>query len=351
MTIADPEEIETGVLAVLTGASPGDVAARMSIPAGDLLSAAEAYRAAGRTALRDRESCGGWHQVRVDFTDWQTAEQIAVTRIGPAFAQAEASGTLSRWFFTRKTTSWRLRWQDTSGSAGRTGGQRAEQSVAGLLGVMAQRGEIIGWSPAIYEMETHAFGGPYGMELAHRVFHTDSAAILRHLAPTDHQPVIRNRRAEYSILLCGLLLRSAGLDWYEQGDVWAKVAQHKRGSAPEHDYGSARTALRRLMTADIRSASSLITVGPLAPFTEWAAAFSNAGKALRRLSDTARLNRGLRAVLAHHVLFHWNRVGLPPDMQATLAALAREVVMNEDSAAVSAHRPCTPTVRLRKHDD
>lgn len=345
MTIADPEEIETGVLAVLTGASPGDVAARMSIPAGDLCSAAEAYRAAGRTALRDRESCSGWHQIRVDFTDWQAAEQIAVTRIGPAFAQAEANGTLSRWFFTRKATSWRLRWQDTPGSAGRRGGERAEESVTGLLGVMAQRGEIMGWSPARYEMETHAFGGPYGMELAHRVFHTDSAAILRHLAPTDHQPVIRDRRAEYSILLCGLLLRSAGLDWYEQGGVWARVAAHRR-SAPAHDDGSARTALRRLMTADTSSAST----GPLASFTEWAAAFGNAGKALRSLSDTARLNRGLRAVLAHHVLFHWNRVGLPSDRQATLAALAREAVMNEDSAAASAHHPCTPTVRLRKHD-
>ena len=178
--------------------------------------------------------------------------------------------------------------------------------------------------------------GTAGWILAHQLFHTDSAAILEHLANADPQSLIHHRRAELSILLCSLLLRGAGQDWYEAGDVWARVAAHRAPtSGIESNHDRTRMALRRLLTADTSPSSSLITNSPLTPFADWAASFHHAGKDLRRLSDDASLDRGLRAVLTHHILFHWNRMGLPSDVQATLAAHVRDVIMNGGGDVVS----------------
>jgi hypothetical protein len=42
------------------------------------------------------------------------------------------------------------------------------------------------------------------------------------------------------------------------------------------------------------------------------------------------VSRGLRAVLAHVVIFHWNRLGLPAVTQATLARAAASACLPED---------------------
>ncbi|MGH3814995.1 MAG: methyltransferase, FxLD system [Pseudonocardiaceae bacterium] len=337
MTHADPKAIEVAVLAVLMGNPATEIAEQMSLPVDDLLTAAGLYRVAGYAALEDRGRRDGWQQVRIDFADWHTAEQIGVTRLRPALAQAETDGILTRWFFTRKAASWRLRCQGRTGNDGADKrGKEVSEFLAGSLDAMAVRGDITGWSPAIYEMETHAFGGHDGMELAHQLFHTDSAAILGHLANADPQSLIHRRRAELSILLCSLLLCSAGQDWYEAGDVWAQVAAHRAPAAGiESNHDRTRTALRRLLTADTGPSSSLVNNSPLTPFADWAASFHHAGKGLRRLFEDASLDRGLRAVLAHHILFHWNRMGLPSDIQGTLAAHVRDIVMNGAGDVVS----------------
>lgn len=46
---------------------------------------------------------------------------------------------------------------------------------------------------------------------------------------------------------------------------------------------------------------------------------------MRRLAKDGNLIRGLRAVIAHQVLFHWNRMGLPASTQTTLARAAAHV--------------------------
>jgi thiopeptide-type bacteriocin biosynthesis protein len=356
VTAADPKTIEVAVLAVLMGNPATEIAEQMSFPVDDLLTAADLYQAAGYAALEDRGSRDGWQQVHIDFADWHTAEQIGVARLRPALAQAETAGILTRWFFTRKAACWRLRCQRMTRNDGADkSGKEVAEFLAGSLDAMAARGDITGWSPAIYEMETHAFGGHDGMELAHQLFHTDSAAILEHLANTHPQSLIHRRRAELSILLCSLLLRGAGQDWYEQGDVWSRVAAHRaRASGIESNHGNMRTVLRRLLTADTGPSSSLINNSPLTPFADWAASFDHAGKTLRRLSDDTSLARGLRAVLAHHILFHWNRMGLPSDVQGTLAAHVRDVVMNGDGDVVSTSgagvsRPYAPRHEDRHH--
>jgi protein-L-isoaspartate(D-aspartate) O-methyltransferase len=68
------------------------------------------------------------------------------------------------------------------------------------------------------------------------------------------------------------------------------------------------TAMTRLLTANPIGLSA--TGGPLAGYRPWIAAFEQAGQALLTLAQAGRLRRGLRAVLAHHILFHANRGGI-----------------------------------------
>lgn len=81
------------------------------------------------------------------------------------------------------------------------------------------------------------------------------------------------------------------------------------------------------MSTDTGPRSSLTDAsGPLTFAADWAAAFEHAGSALADAAFDDRLTRGLRAVLAHHVIFHWNRIGLPTRTQSILAAAAAQAV-------------------------
>lgn len=123
------------------------------------------------------------------------------------------------------------------------------------------------------------------------------------------------------------MMRGAGLDWFEQGDVWAKVAALRPATAPQPPERAAELApaMRKLMTADAHSLCRL--GGPLHAHEEWVTACERAGATLAHLAGRGALTRGLRAVIAHHVIFHANRAGLLRDDQSALSHIAREVVM------------------------
>jgi hypothetical protein len=65
---------------------------------------------------------------------------------------------------------------------------------------------------------------------------------------------------------------------------------------------------------------------------DWHAVFADAGTDLQRLRETGKLTRGLRDVIALHVIFHWNRIGLPAQTQATLARAAKEAIFGSAPA-------------------
>jgi thiopeptide-type bacteriocin biosynthesis protein len=172
------------------------------------------------------------------------------------------------------------------------------------------------------------------MDIAHRLFHVDSRNILAYLRqydparPPGHTP----DRREMSILLCSALMRGAGQDWYEQGDVWNRVAENRPVPAgtPRDRLRDIRPGLRRLMIADAPPAGKLVNDGgPLVFAPDWVGAFEQAGNALEDRACGGKLSRGLRDVLAHHVIFHWNRIGLTFRTQSILAATAGDVVFGE----------------------
>jgi len=271
-----------------------------------------------------------WKQVNVAFPDWGQAERTAIAHLAPHLAAAETARTVDAWFFIRKRPCWRVRYLPSKYLQTPA---RAGDWLARHLNELTAGREISGWASAVYEPETRAFGGARAMATAHRLFHLDSRCLLAYLRD-DHATGSEHRR-EISVMLCSILMRAAGQDWYEQGDIWARVASHRQ-PCPNPDPGrlaAFQARVRRLMTVDAES--QMRDAAPLARIAPWADAYAAAGRDLAALAAAGALHRGLREILAHHVIFAWNRLGLPYPAQAILAATASTVVFGPDPAAGS----------------
>jgi thiopeptide-type bacteriocin biosynthesis protein len=264
-----------------------------------------------------------WLQVNIAFPDWDRAEATVLASLAPQLSAAEADGLIDAWFFIRKRPCWRVRYLPAAGT-----GPQAQARVESHLDEMAARRLAGAWTTAVYEPEVHAFGGDKAMTVAHRLFHHDSRCLLAYLQGENGAGY--GHRREISVMLCSVLMRAAGQDWYEQGDTWALVAAHREPPAsrvPNHP-GPLPASIRRLITVDAES--QMRDDAPLARTAEWAAAYVTAGGDLAGLAASGHLHRGLRDILAHHVIFAWNRLGLPYTTQAILAATAKTVVFGHD---------------------
>ena len=252
-----------------------------------------------------------WHQHNIGFTDREAARDVIVERLGPALRDAEARGQIAGWWFMNKQP-WPLRYR----------AEVPSPAIELLLSELGASGVVETSSRSVYEPEIHTFGGPEAMDAAHELFHRDSFHLLSYQPSPKHLG-----RRETTVLLVSAMLRGAGLDWFEQGDVWSKVADLRPASAPLpcETAPQLAPAVRKLMTAD---AHELCRPGrPLHTHDAWVTAFARTGATLTELAKRGFLTRGLRAVLAHHTIFHANRAGLPLDDQSTLSHIAREVIM------------------------
>jgi protein-L-isoaspartate(D-aspartate) O-methyltransferase len=276
-----------------------------------------------------------WHQYNITFPDRLTAAGTAARHLLPALTAAQEDGLLHTWWFIRKQP-WRLRYQASAPGS-------ADQYMTTLLSRLAAAGDVSSWAQAIYEPETRAFGGHASMTGAHTLFHHDSTAILTLAAGTAGRPVTvpAAGQREATVLLCSAMLRAAQLDWYEQGDVWARVAALRNGCTtrplPPGRASHMRTAIRLFMTADTRPLCGAGQAGPLAGRPGWLTAFETTGAELARLAGQGDLTRGLRGILAHHMIFHANRAGIPAADQAVLATAAASAVFGDTPAAPPAN--------------
>lgn len=269
------------------------------------------------------DSTSPWRQVNMTGDDWRTAESIAASRLGPLLAEAEQHRVITSWWYTRKGPQWLIRCMPAPGK-----NDEAAALLREAMDGLRERGDIEQWVWGMYEPEIHPFGGVEAMNVAYDLFHTDSRNILHYLHQLDDRLPGRDHRRELGLMLASTLLRGAGLDWYEQGDVWAQVAAHRgqpHQTPPDRQH-ALETNLRQLMSVD----ATMRDGTPLAFAATWSAAFANAGRELAGLAADGRLHRGLRAVLAHHVVFAWNRIGLPYTTQAVLAHAAKNVVFGID---------------------
>lgn len=314
-------QVELAVLGFLSGLPIAAAAEGARMTAAALADAIQDYQAAGHTALIARAHNGRWFQANIAFADWATAENTVTTSLWPRLQEAETNGLVSSWWYIRKAPRWRVRLHPTAD----TSSAHLRRVVGEILDRLAARHVIAAWAPARYEPEVAAFGG--AMNLAHRLFHADSTNILAYLQRTRQTGTDRPiGRRELSLLLCSTLLRTAGLEWHEQGDVWHRVSR-MRLFPPETPLTGApelTDSIRQLLMLDSTATTVCGPTGTLAHAQPWFAAMTDAGHALA----VGTLDRGLRDVLAHHVIFHWNRLGLPAATQATLAHSAKAAVMD-----------------------
>ncbi|WEH16438.1 thiopeptide-type bacteriocin biosynthesis protein [Streptomyces sp. VNUA24] len=316
MDLPASSTIEQAVLAALTGTALAEAASQAQTSPEHLAETTEHYRGTGRSALDPQ--LGSWHQVNIEFTDYPTAEQPFRTYLLPALR----TGPIGTWWFVRKHPCWRLRVQPGPGT-------RMEDAVAHLTEVLdstLSRGVAKRWWSSLYEPETIAFGGTHGMTIAHTLFHTDSVGVLdyhQHMA--DSTSGLLGPK-ETSLLVTTLLLRAAGLEWGEQGDVWGQVETRRPLPTDVHpDQVSSMVALvRRLLTLD---AGPALTDGPLTPLGNWVTGLEHCGRALADAARAGKLQLGLRGILARHILFHWNRMGFTTRQQAIWARAARETIL------------------------
>ncbi|MEU7162031.1 methyltransferase, FxLD system [Streptomyces chrestomyceticus] len=251
---------------------------------------------------------------------WQAAEQMAVQHLGPLLSDAEATGRIDAWWFIRKRESWRLRVLPTHD-------RDATVFLGQMTRTLTERAAILRADSDIYESETRRFGGAQAMEIAHDLFHADSRQILAHLAcqGDDH-------RNELGVRLATRMMLAAGQDLYEQGDVWAQLAEH-RGDSGAQPSSATRVAVQMLLTAQGDNDTSPLTRTP-----GWPTAFEDAGRALAGLAHHGQLSRGLRAVLTDHLLFAFNRLGICATHQNALATAASRAIF---------HRELTPATDTR----
>ncbi|WP_434450231.1 thiopeptide-type bacteriocin biosynthesis protein [Lentzea sp. E54] len=309
-----PAVFVTPVLAVLAGADPQAIAAQHDLNPGDLDDAARVYQAAGLAAL-ERQHENSWYQVRIQFADWSATEAIATTALKPALNRLRADRSVAGWWFLRKYPCWRLRLSHADTAA-----------VDHVLDELVCAGAIERWWSTVYEPETAAFGGTIGMDTVHDLFCADSAGALDYLC--QDSPGLGRR--ELSILLLNGLMRAAGLDTFECGDVFDRVAQMRPAPADTDTVriGNLVDNVRVLLSIPNLTDSDLFTSGgPVAHAAPWLAALRSAGQQLGHDAGKGLLDRGLRAILTHVAIFHWNRFGLSATSQGILARAAATALL------------------------
>lgn len=318
--LIDPGGVERAVLAVLADRPLGEAAAEIRTDTAELAEAVEVYQAAGRRALEQHLGTDEWWQFYVRFRDWRRSEETAAEHLTPLIDDARRDEAALGWWFIRKHPCWRIRVRV---------GRRREQvqaTVGAGLDELTSVGHLGGWWPGLYEPENIAFGGETGMTVAHELFHADSEAIWHRFGRTDEAM----GRREMSLVLCTAFFQAAGHEWYEQGDVWQRVAAERPlpDAVPAGQLEEMADRLRPLLLADTGPQGPLFGGrAPLEPAAAWVAAFRNAGTELRALNQAGGLTRGLRQITAYHIIFHWNRLGLSWRTQSMIANATKSAIV------------------------
>jgi thiopeptide-type bacteriocin biosynthesis protein len=322
------QHLESAVLEVIRGNSLTSVTSRFAIPAPKLADAIGCYRDAGRAALADLDSNGPWIHTSITFPDWNGSETAALAHLRRTIRCLTNRGLVESWWYVRKAPTWRIRFQPRPGKVA-----EAEQGLRNILDDLTRAQAIRSWTPGVYEPETWAFGGSEGMNATHTLFCADSRAILDYLdrlqTATGNPAGLLGRR-ELSMLLCAALLRGAGQDRFETGDVWHRITDLRptTNRLPSGQAAAITSKVQTLLSLDTSETSPLTQLdGQLGFARPWLAAMFDAGRQLQTLSQQGILRRGLRDILAHQVIFHWNRIGLPAEAQSILATCARNAIL------------------------
>lgn len=301
--------LEDAVLAYLSGTDLGTAARSAGVGRNDLSHAADRYRAAGAATLAVAPV--DWLQVNIEFTNYVEAENVFRTDLWPTIRAGS-------WWFVRKTPCWRLRYLPTDGAPDR---------LRTVLDNMTEDGVLRRWDQAIYEPEIAAFGGTDGIAAVHEFHAADAAGLLAYLDAAVNPGYDGPGRPVVSLMVLSHMMRAAGLEWAEQGDVWARVeAQRPEAPITGELANNLAVKAREPLSVDLES---LVRSDPrFSSLSTWAAGLQAAGNRLAEVHLGGGLQIGLRSVLARAVTFCWNRAGFTAEQQAVWAQTARLAILD-----------------------
>jgi thiopeptide-type bacteriocin biosynthesis protein len=221
------------------------------------------------------------------YTGTATADLVLRDVIAPLVARAMESGAAERWFF--------IRYGDPQNHLRvRFGGEPARlQEIIGwlpeLLDPLLAEGRISRWQLDTYEREVERYGGPEAMEIAERIFHADSEAVL---AALDELAGDSGAEWRWRLALVGIdrLLADFGFDLPRRRDLLSGL---RRSFGAEFDAGPQLTQqLAQRLRETGNELYDLVTagVGPDHPLAAGMAALD------RRSAHLAPLVAELRAL-------------------------------------------------------
>ena len=154
------------------------------------------------------------------YTGSATADLVLRDAVSPLVARAMESGAADRWFF--------IRYNDPQNHLRvRFGGEPARLReiidwLPEFLDPLLAEGRIWRWQLDTYEREVERYGGPEGMEIAERIFHADSEAVLSIL---DDLAGDRGADWRWRVALVGIdrLLADFGFDLPGRRDVLSRL--------------------------------------------------------------------------------------------------------------------------------
>ncbi len=224
------------------------------------------------------------------YTGSATADLVLRDAIAPLIARAMESGAADRWFFVRygdPGNHLRVRF---GGEAARL--RRIIDDLPEFLDPLLGDGRIARWQLDTYEREVERYGGPAGTEIAERIFHADSEAVL---AALDDLAGDRGAGWRWRLALVGIdrLLADFGLDLAARRDMMGGL---RRASGAEFPAGPKLThQLAQRLRERGDELYDLLTTGAAGPDHPLAGSLA----ALDRRSETlAPLVAELRALRA-----------------------------------------------------
>ena len=221
------------------------------------------------------------------YTGTATADLVLRDVIAPLVSRAMESGAAERWFF--------IRYGDPQNHLRvRFGGEPARLReiidwLPELLDPLLAEGRISRWQLDTYEREVERYGGPAAMEIAERIFHADSDAVL---AALDELAGDSGAEWRWRLALAGIdrLFADFGFDLPGRRDVLSGL---RRSFGAELDAGPQLTQqLAQRLRETGNELYDLVTagVGPDHPLAAGMAALD------RRSANLAPLVAELRAL-------------------------------------------------------
>jgi thiopeptide-type bacteriocin biosynthesis protein len=251
-----------------------------------------------------------WLYFRIAVQSNQQANRILAQEIAPLLKKLGAQYPILGWWWINK--------MDVCGNALRLRVHVSDaQTEAGPA--LEKHFKDVGWNVAQlrYEPELCLFGGPAGIRLAHAYFCFESEFLADWMRQSDESDHVLPEGLSLAIVL--RTLRAAGLDLFEQWDVFDRLCHKRPQTAGSTTPSSIQAVASKVVHAGPGPVFELYAGEKADLLKKYGETLDSFGQELARAVYAGQLECGLREFLTPLILFHWNRTGFLPRLQAALS--------------------------------